>query len=320
MSLVIQIIIKNNEKTLKECLESLSKLSARIKIIDIGSSDSSLEICENFGTTIEKKSLNDNFCKLRNENMDESNWFMWIQPWEKITSGWEEINLITSQIDFIKCFDFKIINRKIISRESRLWNSKLNIKFKNRIFETPDYENSIIADKVSIQQISNELDLNELEKILKIWQKDCPLTSEPSYYEAHLMLLMGKYNHFCNLANHYLFTSKGGLSDILMRYNLAQIQIYNNKAYNEGASNILPCLLHNPTIAEFWCLLGDAFYKIKEFQKAISFYENAIIIGAKRELDFFPIDISKYKEHPQKMIKSCEEIIKGTKLFSQIDK
>ena len=314
------MIIKNNEKTLKECLDSLLKLSAKIKIIDIGSSDSSIEICENFGISVEKKSLNDNYSKLRNENMDESNWFMWIQPWEKITSGWEEINLITSQIDFIKCFDFKVVNRKIISRESRLWNANLKVKFKNRIFETPDYNTSIMADEVSIQQMSSETDLKEFERILKVWQKECPLIPEPSYYEAHLMLLSGNYDRFCNLASHYLFKSKGGLSDTMMRYNLAQIQIYNNKKYNEGAANILPCLLYNPSIAEFWCLLGDAFYKIKEFQKAISFYENAIIIGAKRELDFFPIDISKYKEHPQKMIKSCEGIIKGTKLFSQIDK
>jgi hypothetical protein len=49
--------------------------------------------------------------------------------------------------------------------------------------------------------------------------------------------------------------------------------------------------------------------------KAIIFYENAIIAGETRELDSFPIDVSKYKDYPIKMIENCEEIMSQTKRY-----
>ncbi len=320
MSLTIQIVIKNNESTIKTCLDSLSSIRSEIKVIDIGSTDNSVSICEDYGLNCIKCSLNNNFSKLRNDNLGENDWFMWIKPWEKLISGHDEINLISSQKDFKKCFDFKVINQQIIFREQRLWNCNLNIKFKNFIFENPNFNNSIPADGVVLTQLKHNENFSESINIIDHWKSQNPLSPEPYYYEAYLMLSSGKYNEFCNLANYYLFNNKGGKSDLILRYNLANVQIYNQNMINEGIKNILKCLCENPIMAEFWCLLGDAYYKIKNYDKAISFYENAIIIGEKRELDFLPIEINKYKDHPKKMIESCKAILKDTKLFLEMNK
>lgn len=320
MSLTIQILIKNNESTIKTCLDSLSAIRADIKIIDIGSTDNSISICEDYGLNCIRQSLNNNFSKLRNSNLGDNDWFMWIQPWEKLISGHEEINLISSQKDFKKCFDFKIINQQIISREQRLWNTNLNIKFQNFIFENPNFNGSVSADGVALMQLKHHENFSDSLEIINHWKSQSPMAPEPYYYEAYLMLSAGKYNEFCNLANHYLFINKGGKSDLMIRYNLANVQIYNQNMINEGVRNILKCLCENPIMAEFWCLLGDAYYKMKDFNKAISFYENALIIGEKRELDFLPIEIKKYKEYPIKMIESCDSLIKETKLFFEMNK
>jgi tetratricopeptide (TPR) repeat protein len=62
-------------------------------------------------------------------------------------------------------------------------------------------------------------------------------------------------------------------------------------------------------MSEFWCLLGDCYYAIKDYEKSKSFYENALILGNKRlKNDGWPLEISKYKDYPQKMIESCDKI------------
>ena len=64
-------------------------------------------------------------------------------------------------------------------------------------------------------------------------------------------------------------------------------------------------------MAEFWCLLGDAYYKNRNYIKAMSFYENAIFLGSRRKTDDeWPLEISKYSEHPNKMIESCRNLTK----------
>ena len=62
-------------------------------------------------------------------------------------------------------------------------------------------------------------------------------------------------------------------------------------------------------MSEFWCLLGDIYYNQKKINKAISFYENALIIGQKRKnSDFLPIELVSYKEYPEQMIKALNKI------------
>ena len=84
----------------------------------------------------------------------------------------------------------------------------------------------------------------------------------------------------------------------------------------EAIQNIVACLAENPLMAEFWCLLGDIFTKISKFDKAIAFYENAIILGCRRQrLDFWPMHISKYGDYPQEMIEKCKKVLSNTEVY-----
>ncbi len=77
------------------------------------------------------------------------------------------------------------------------------------------------------------------------------------------------------------------------------------------------CLAKKPTMAEFWCLLGDVYYDAKDYDKAKEFYENAVILGSRRlKDDGWPMEISKYKEYPQKMIEACKKIKTSSKLYA----
>jgi tetratricopeptide (TPR) repeat protein len=63
-------------------------------------------------------------------------------------------------------------------------------------------------------------------------------------------------------------------------------------------------------MAEFWCLLGDIYYKQNKYEKSIAFYQNAMDLGSRRKnSDTWPLEISKYKTYPSKMINNCNKMI-----------
>lgn len=304
--LTIQILIKNHENTIEKCIESLMPLKGKISIADIGCSDNTIKICHKYKIIPESYDL-ENFSQVRNQLIEKSSthWQMYIEPYEWLVNGHDEINQICSS-NMQNSFSFEVAQGTIITKEIRLWHR--NLLFVNPVFETIKDKNSIQISPLIVcdqHKIDTELRLSLIEK----WKKDKPTAIEPYYYQALTYLLKGKYNEFIGFANHYLFKESIGMSSVMLRYYLAMVQGYQLNDVNEACRNLLTCIAQKPLMAEFWCLLGDLHYKIKQYSKAAEFYENAIILGNRRlNSDEWPIDVSKYKEHPNKMIENIKSI------------
>ena len=89
---------------------------------------------------------------------------------------------------------------------------------------------------------------------------------------------------------------------------------------NKAIFHITGCIAVKPLMAEYWCVLGDIHYRANQYKKALAFYENALILGSKRPgIDEWPVEISKYKDYPKKMIESCQSMLKGSKDYGVIN-
>src|SRR5688572_19593542 len=99
MSITIQILTNNNEQTLSECLESLLPLDCEIIVGDFGSKDKTIKICKNYKIKIVDIVQKNNYSIARNSLVDISStdWQFYIEPWEKITSGHEQITWALDQ-------------------------------------------------------------------------------------------------------------------------------------------------------------------------------------------------------------------------------
>jgi len=318
MTLTIQIVTKNNEDTIEKCIQSLLPLNAIIAIADIGSSDKTINICKKFKITTNSHLAINDYSALRNKLLKQSktDWQMYIQPYEFLAAGHDEIKEIISSKN-INAFYFKIAQGTIISKEIRLWNNINN--FVNPCYETLKVKIGLESQNCLIYSNQGKIDLNERLVIVDNWKKMSPMSSEPYYYQSLTLLLKGEYHMFAGLADHYLFKEKDGQASVMLRYYLAMVQAYHLDLPSDAIKNVLTCIGVQPLMAEFWCLLGDIHYKIKQYEKAINFYENALILGSQRlQSDKWPIDVSKYKEHPNKMIDSSNKIMAETKIYRSI--
>ena len=74
--ITIQIVTKNNEKTIEKTLDSISSINCEILILDRGSEDKTLDICKKFNNLkiIETSELD--VSKIRNDASKELNFYI----------------------------------------------------------------------------------------------------------------------------------------------------------------------------------------------------------------------------------------------------
>ena len=296
----IQILTHNNGKTLRQTLESLLPLQGTIMITDLGSTDDTIQIAKSFNAFV-TSSTSTNRSNIRNKLITQG-WNFYIDPWEVL------INLFTMP-EQPQAFVFQVINNNVIIKETRLWHSDLNLKFENPIYESLyNFNSDFIENSIIFSNGQSEVTEDALDE----WVKNCPTLCSPYYYRAFLYLKNKKYNKFINDVNQYLFLGGDGISSCTIQYYMSLVYLYVLNDVENSTKRIAMCLNANILMAEFWCVLGDIFYKLNKYEKAYSFYENAIILGSRRlKLDFWPMDIDKYKTYPKKMMQSCQDLISG---------
>lgn len=309
--LTIHTIVKDNEDIIDRMLDSIQSLNSQLLVGDMGCKDSTINKCLKIKAKIVRLHLENDLSKARIELLKHSQtkWNLYIEPWEFFLSGKELLEKYTSLQP--AAYKFNILDSDLITKQIRLWHTDTKVYFKNPVFE------HLVGSSLSsdVYLVSENKQINE--NILENWLKEKPLSSEPIYYKAFIELKKNNWDAFLNYASNYLYKEKILKKPVVMTYYyVSMVNCYIKNDLKKALEAIVPCLSSCPTMAEFWCLTGDIFYTMKDYKKAKSFYENAILLGCKRSsLDDYPIEISKYREYPEKMIRSCQEINKNINFY-----
>ena len=307
MKITTTILTCNNESTIERALQSAS---GDILIGDIGSKDSTLSICKKHGASILEIPF-ENYSQAKNQLISnvKSDWILHMEPWEVLIQAKFE------EVDIAHSYHLQIISNGVISKSIRFWNKSKELSFVNPVFEIIDDDSKYLPSIIYSSPVNT---LDHLDKINK-WKKEKPTDSAPYYYEACVFLQQKRYDEFLSTAQKYLFLENTGIPVVMTKYYLAAIQLYIKKDASSSLRNILPCIATKPNMAEFWCLLGDIYYHRKIYKKAVAFYQNAIFAGERRlKEDLWPLEIEKYRNHPNQMIKSCKSILDDSDYIAAI--
>src|SRR5205085_8623718 len=82
-------IVKNEEKYLRGCLESVQGAVDEIVVVDTGSTDSTIAIAEEFGAKVVHFAWTDDFSAARNVSLDHAtgDWAFWLDADERLGKG-----------------------------------------------------------------------------------------------------------------------------------------------------------------------------------------------------------------------------------------
>jgi tetratricopeptide (TPR) repeat protein len=253
------------------------------------------------------------YSKNKNQLIAEAktDWLMFIEPEEMILQGHEQIaNKINSTP---ASYQVSILQGNIITKQIRLWHQTKNLQFINPVYET-------VQDATAIDlpvYICSSGEMPNLE-LVNEWCEKMPLAKEPIYYKACTLLLQNKWEDFLLAAQQYMFRERTTkMSLIMLKYYYATVLCYIKNDYQKALEHLLYSLAEKPTMAEFWCLLGDIYYATNHYEKASIFYDNAILLGSRRlKNDSWPYEIKKYKEYPSHMKQECLKMLNQIKSYA----
>lgn len=305
--LTAQVLTRNNSNTIRDCLDSLLAHDAEVIVGDLGSTDDTLRICDEMGAITHRLGEMERHEARNKLAVDGLN--LAVEPWEI----WAQGNLKEVKDSAY----VSVYNHKTITKEIRLWRKPL--QHINPTFERVDADCQTHSD-VTLFCIGSR-DYEYDKRMLAKWKQN-PTLSSPYYYQACTELALKNYPEFFRTAEHYLFLDRSeSVSAVMLRYYMAYAYLTIKGQVKPALQNLNLCLCARPLMAEFWCLTGDVYYHLlHDFRKALDFYENAMILGARRRsYDVWPIDLTKYREHPSKMIASCQKLMDRPSLYRSVN-
>lgn len=314
--LTVILLTKDNADSIISALDSICQINCEIFIGDLGSKDNTTHLCASKKAQIFRVSLNDDMSQARNNLLQKATtkWVFFMEPWEVLVSGLDELSHLVAGKK--NSYQVSVIEGDTVTKSTRLWHKDLGLTF-----EYPVY--SAVLGKAADSNIYltslPHKPQADLASLTQKWYERCPLLPQVSYYMACMHLTNKNWDAFLNFADQYLHQEKKRPQSFYMtHYYRAMVYCYIKKDYQKALEAICHCVPYNPTMAEFWCLLADIYYGSGDNKRAYDFYQNGMLLGQRRKKSSdWPMELSKYKEYPEKMMAACLKLSKSIRAYKR---
>ncbi|MBH5318873.1 glycosyltransferase family 2 protein [Paenibacillus sp. GSMTC-2017] len=141
------MIVKNEERWIAQCLESVLKFADEIIVVDTGSTDHTLDICNTLGVTVQHLEWNNDFAAARNYSLGlaTGDWIMWLDADEQLLIS--EPESIRKQLEQSNenIYSIRLINyigdhvsphETYHYNQVRIIRNYVGLKFNNSVHET----------------------------------------------------------------------------------------------------------------------------------------------------------------------------------------
>lgn len=294
------MIVKNEEKHLEECLQSVKDVVDEIIIVDTGSTDNTIKIAESFGALVYHHKWNNDFSEARNYSLSKvtSDWVLYLDADERLDASAKHLlKKLTSNRDKIgyrcKIYNVDEINKKPkLQHYTRLFRNIKGIRFSGKAHEQID--DSLFAHGCKIQ--NSELLINhygyniDKEGLKQKAKRNLDLLlldyqNNPSGYCA--FQIANSYSILNDLANtfnyHSLAIKDDSLPDEYKSISYSSVADYyqQNNNLGEALTNIDNSIKCNPENIIANLTASEVYSKMGKNTEAVSFCISAYELNKK---------------------------------------
>lgn len=318
--ITLSMIVKNEEKYLRDCLLSVKGIVDEIVIVDTGSIDNTINIAEEFGAKLFHFKWIEDFSAARNFALEHSSgdWILYLDADERLSekSG-NEIKGLLSNAD--KCAYFckvrsinELNSRSSIMDYVRLFPNDKTVKFEGRIHEQIEEPlrkvgYSIKKSNVEIIHVGYNLDSDGLKikanRNLQILLSE--FNSNPSsYYAYQLGQTFGVLNDKQNAEKFFLISLKdenlkNEYKSIANRY--LAVNLAERNEWNSALSYINRSIIADSTQPTALLVAAKIYFQLGKADEAKDFCKKAYSMNEKYE--------SGSKSSPQSILLGRKTII-----------
>jgi len=273
------MIVKNEEKFLPGCLESIKDLVDEIIIVDTGSTDRTMEIAREYGAKIYEHPWQNDFSLHRNQSIDyaSSNWILIIDADEEFDpEEHEKIRMLVKRKN-VNGFSFVVYNKINYDRTGslqsiRIFQSNKGYKYDGIVHNQLRITGKVIETDLKVIHYGYNLSEEDMHKkvrrsealLLKQIEKD------PDYLFAHF-----------NLAQLYR-----GEADFKKCLEYSKTVVENSSFDTKGHRH-----LHLMALDQMGC----SYFGIDETEKAIETFEHALELKSDFLDPLFNLGLSYFK-------------------------
>jgi tetratricopeptide (TPR) repeat protein len=291
MSLSVVIINRNNEKTIKQCYQSVETLSENIHLIDIKSVDNSHKIISDVNLHLISSDFALSNCLNQIISESKDDYFLYLYAYEVIeaSSIANLTELIEKKTDDISGYIFPILKNysgsdttNHYSYSCRLFKNEEMYKFKQENYL--DISESILSNDKKLQTtsillISYRYDINK-KKLKELFENELAYhlkhndESNRYYYElAKLLLCCKKYKNVIEVLKQIHITKINDNGFLASIYNMMAATLIEQGILMPASQLLVKSLdlIYHQNYAHI--LLSQTYYRQKRFTEASSILE-----------------------------------------------
>lgn len=282
------IIVKNEEKTIGNCLDSVKDLCDEIIIVDTGSTDQTKEIVKNYTDRILNFTWIDDFAAARNFAFSQAtmDYILWLDADDiLIPPDQEKFLALKKSLDptvdavsmpYHYAFD-QFGNVSFSFRRNRLVKRERNYKWVGAVHEYLAVGGNIISSDICVTH--RRVREHSSDRNLKIFErrkeKGEPFSPRDLYYYGNELFDHKLYQRAIEIYQEFLQTGHGWVEDKISACGKLADSFQALGETEKQLEYIYKSFEYASPRAEFCCRLGFHFLNAKQFDQAVFWYRLA---------------------------------------------
>lgn len=290
------MIVRDEEKVLARCLESVKDVVDEIVIVDTGSLDGTKEIAAFYTDKIYDFTWIDNFAAARNYSFSRATkeYCMWMDADDVLPMKekekfwkWKNQDFRSQKVDvvmmkYVTAFD-EVGNGTFSFYRERLLKRERGFLWRGRVHEAIMPEGNIEYLDVSIEHHSKKAVYSD--RNLKIYEKmkkdGVVFGARDFFYYARELYYHEKYREAVEYFVKFLALPESFVENRVEAYRIAAYCCYKMEDEQRALDFLLQGLRERVPSGELCCDIGKHFYDRKDWEQAIFWYKSALQVPRK---------------------------------------
>jgi glycosyltransferase involved in cell wall biosynthesis len=320
------MIVRDEERVLRRCLESLNGVYDELCVVDTGSKDGTLALAERFGATTRvfvgcngpDGRIRD-FALARNAALDLStgDWVLWIDADEVLEPGGAA--RIRRHVREDRTAAVRVSMRWDEGRwfSTRLFKRNARHRFAGRVHEYVTLSGEIVSDpRIVIRNLPDNRGKEQSSerniRILLSLLDDNPADLRALFYLGNALRVAGRLDEAIARYTQRLAFGGGFHGERYMAaYYIAVCHLL-RREWQRAVDAGLLALRIDPRYAETHCVIGDGYAALDKLEFARHWYRSALACKAPPADATLFVDLSAYDQYPKERLRFCERRLAET--------
>jgi len=309
------MIVKNEEKNIYKCLQTVKPFVDEIIVLDTGSSDKTIREAKRAGATVKNsrqfnvntKSEEFHFANARNEALKYAtgDWVFWMDADDRFHS---KPFKLSPDLD---AYNVRIQYGNTTFNHARFFRNNWGVVFKGAVHETPTIHNCRTAQFADgfVEHLTDHKPerIGRNTSILETEYQNEPGNKRTMFYLANAYRESGEHDKAIEIYQDYIDAGGNFPDELYLAHYYKATCFYHQKKYDLTIKTCYDATKHNDKWAEAFHLLGQAYFYKSEFKTAVCFFGLALSLPMPKTGMFVSKEL--YGSSPKLWLSFCYEYL-----------